>query len=219
MKNLSSKGRIGLAAVAAALCVCVGVGSALAYYSDTTSAQGTLPYDASRPKTDITEEHDPNGPTNKVITVANQKDVVSLVRVKLYFANQDVTVIASGQDWAKGSDGWLYYTQPLQAKGSVTSQLLAAVKIASPTFPSFDITVEEQAVPALWDEEQGCYKGKFATAGADGDGTAEVLMAELVPLGEGIQLEGAGPQKPAADQEAVAFEEGVPEGSAAKEVD
>lgn len=187
--------RAALAGLGAALGLSVGIGSAVAYYSDTTSAEGTLPFDASKSKTTITEEHDPEDPQNKVITVTNEKDIVCMVRVKLYFAGQDATVKATGENWAYGADGWLYHTLPLQGKGSVTSKLLADVTVTDPTFPYFDITVEQQSAPAVWDEGHGCYKGRFPVAGADGDGVVDVLMCDLTPLADGIYLSGFGASK------------------------
>lgn len=159
-----AKKQLGLAFLAIALCACVGVGVSYAYYTDTANAKGSLALSIDDPKTTVEERHDPEPDgTNKIISIESHSDVPVMVRMKLHFAerNADVQLQAErSADWAI-SDGWIYYTKPLQ-NGEVTSELKALVTVADgleKEKTQFDLTVEQQTVEAYM--EDGAYMGKF----------------------------------------------------------
>ncbi len=186
MKKRSLARRIALAGVACALCASVGVGSAFAYYTDTTNAQGSLPYSVN-PQTTITEE-EPGESTDKHISIKNTTDVPCLVRVKLFYAEQNVSVNVTGENWAQlnPDDGWLYFTAPLMNKDAATTDLFAKVDVKKETARvEFDVTVVQECVPIY--QLDGSYAGDFATA----DGKVPVKVSDMVKLPEnGVALKG-----------------------------
>lgn len=158
-----AKKQFGLAFLAIALCACVGVGVSYAYYTDTANAEGSLALSIDDPKTTVKEAHDG---TNKVISIESHSDVPVMVRMKFHFAERNVDVqlqAAESADWAI-SDGWIYYTKPLQ-NGGVTSDLKALVTVAAgleKEKTQFDLTVEQQTVEAYMVD--GAYMGNFMGA-------------------------------------------------------
>ncbi len=186
MKRIGISKRTGLACLAITLCLCMGVGTAFAYYTDTTKAQGTIPVTFENPGTHIEEE--PDG-LNKDITIVSDSDVPVLVRVKLYYAEHDASVTLvpeTAGDWATvGDDGWIYYTKPLAAKGDMSSVLKASVVLGANANPEFDLVVEQQATKAYWNEteDSGSYAGKFLGV--------EIDMSGATPIPEdGLALKG-----------------------------
>lgn len=122
-----------MAVVAAVLGVCLVATLAFAYYTDTSRAEGSVPFKAPVSTTEVEETVDG---LDKQVTVRNEGNVPAAVRVKFVYAasNTDVAVsIPSAEalgNWVAGDDGWFYYTLPLSAsglEGDVTSLLVGAV--------------------------------------------------------------------------------------------
>lgn len=164
MKRMNLIKRLGVAAVAIALCLASTVGTTFAYYTDATQAQGSLPYKWGTPTTEITE--DPDG-TNKIVSVKNTGDAPVLVRVKVIYAQSNATVTIGD----KTEDGWVfdeksewfYYTQPLWNKDDSTSKLEFAVNPieGDKSIEEFNVTILQQCAELSWHEDENSYAGTF----------------------------------------------------------
>ena len=107
-----------LAATTVALILGMGMGSAWAYFTDTTSATGAL--EILPETTHITEE---NGAGTKTIRIQNTskkpeeaKDEETQVWVRVrVFAAAELGADASGDKWSGTIDGWFTYGEPLPA--------------------------------------------------------------------------------------------------------
>ena len=106
-----------LAATTVALILGMGMGSAWAYFTDTTSATGAL--EILPETTHITEE---NKAHTKIIRIQNikkeegedTKEPPVWVRVRV-FAATELGADASGDKWSGSIDGWFTYGEPLPA--------------------------------------------------------------------------------------------------------
>lgn len=157
MKSMTSIARkVAALIVVGSLCVYALVGTAWAYYTDSTRAQGTLPFswtpsDTPPPKTEVREELDG---LNKIIRVENIGDVRALVRVAISYPGSDIedldgTVVDADvaikltEHWLDGGDGFYYYDKEV-LPGEVTEAFTVEVSwkveseadgITSPSFP------------------------------------------------------------------------------------
>lgn len=156
--------RLGAAAVAVGLCLAVGVGGAFAYYTDSTSAKGTVPVAIGTPTTEVEEGGE--GTAEKIITVKSTGDAPAAVRVQLFWGESEADVdVELGEGWVE-RDGWYYYTQPLWKKDDVTSSIVAeatAKRNSKDELPaSFDVAVVQQCAALTWDDEAKGLKADFA---------------------------------------------------------
>lgn len=164
MKNSYLTKRFGLAFLAIALCIAAGVGTTFAYYTDATSAAGSLPYNADKPQTTIEEDKDPAG---KSITLTNTSQAPSVVRVKLYFAETNADIMIYGQanaNWGFDDNdpdsGWIYYNEILWP-GETTSVLRADITSQGKdkALDDFAVNVVAQCVPVTWQDGEGDESG------------------------------------------------------------
>lgn len=182
-------GRLGAAGLAVGLCMAVGVGTTFAYYTDATSAEGSLPYTFASPSTDIDETPED---TNKNIVIENTGDVPVLVRVKLLYAQSNAAVSigeGTGGGWMHGENGWLYYTEPLWGKGDVTAPLIAAVMPVDGknSVNEFNVTVIQQCAQLQWSDDEQSYAGLFA-----GSDTPLAMSSFSQPVKIGDAIDGIG---------------------------
>ena len=99
-----------LAATTVALILGMGMGSAWAYFTDTTSATGAL--EILPETTHITEE---NGAGTKTIRIQNTSEEAPVwVRARV-FAATELGAEASGDKWSGTIDAWFTYGEPLPA--------------------------------------------------------------------------------------------------------
>lgn len=183
MKHPKSIKRLGAAALAVSLCAAVGVGTTFAYYTDATSAVGSLPYRAGTftPSSDIQESLEG---TNKTISVVNTGGAPILVRMKVLYAqsNATVTVGSVGAGWHRGDDGWFYYDQPLWNQGDATTALVAAVEplTGDNVMSEFNVTVIQQCAPVVWDQAQPASTEGEQAAEADKGSYSAVFAGNVV---------------------------------------
>ena len=220
MKRTFLKRRTALAVLAVALGMGIMVGPTLAYYTDTTQANGSLPFSYSpetppppeepeepTPPPEEPEEPTPPPPpeteireeiegTNKVIRVENVGETAAVVRVRAFYGTANATVSFAGDGWgtrADGEEGWLYCAAVLEP-GDVSEPLYINVEpVKSAAVDSFDIAIVQQCVApdeAAEGEEPG--SATFA------DGT--VVLGELARLA--AQTAGDEAENPDAGDEA-----------------
>ncbi|WP_296010718.1 hypothetical protein [uncultured Adlercreutzia sp.] len=173
------------AVVAVALVVSLGAaaGTAYAYYTDTSRANGMLSfkYDPNPPSTEVDEQ--PAG-LNKVISVRNTGDVDAMVRVKVFVPSiAGVTVEfpdAAANGWTQqvndNGEGWWYYTSPI-GPGESTPSFTAQVTIADSVDQPFDIVVVQQCTSTKGYDPLNMTLGTFA------DG-AKSIVASAFPAGD-----------------------------------
>lgn len=156
--RISKKVLIGL--VAAALCVAALTGTALAYFSDKTTASGEHPITLGY-STEINEEMDD---LDKSISVVNTGQTEVMVRVQLFYSNANgVTVTVAGANgWTEEVDAisgaHVWYYDRVLAPGSSTPVLKATVKADLEQLPTnFDVIVVSQSSPAVYDADGNPY--------------------------------------------------------------
>lgn len=139
-----------LGAAALVLTASVSVGTALAYFTTYSTAEGSVSMDMGFTQTEVEETVDSDG---KHVTVRNIGDYDCFVRARV-FAEVEVGYEA-GDGWSLGGDGYWYYSQVLGA-GESTSELLITYE-----FPedgeAFDIIVVQECAPVLYDEGGNAY--------------------------------------------------------------
>lgn len=150
MKRAYLARRIAVAALAACLFAMTAVGVSVAYYTDTSSASGSMPV-STTPDTTITEEFVGN---NKHIVIHNEEGKAPVVvRVKYVAPSGNIAEVNAVLDagWIKLSenDEWIYYAQPLLA-GEPTSELVINVTPSKNAPISFYIPVIQQYAPAYY---------------------------------------------------------------------
>lgn len=160
-----------------AISLCTVVGTAYAYYTDTSKANGMLTFSyESTPSTDIEEWKDG---TDKVVMVQNTGTALAMVRVKIFapeveglITNVENTSIPEGSSVTSGitpdkvatqgtwveHDGWWYFTAPLNYQ-ELTKALRISIDTSRVSY-AFDVAVVQQAASALVTEE-GAYYGNF----------------------------------------------------------
>ena len=125
-----------LAATTIALVLGMGVGSAWAYFTDTTTATGAL--EILPETTRITEE---NGAGTKTIRIQNTSEESPVwVRARV-FAASELGANASGDKWSGSIDGWFTYGEPLPA-GEETEALKVTFALKHPKTDEYPEGVE-----------------------------------------------------------------------------
>jgi len=101
---------ITLALLSIVLVLSMGMGSAWAYFTDSSMATGGLVIE--EPTTTLTEEY---GPTTKDIVITNTSETNAVwVRARAYIS-RDLKPGASGANWSGSIDTWYTYDVPLEA--------------------------------------------------------------------------------------------------------
>ena len=150
MKN----SRLLLTVLAGVLILSVTIGTALAYFTDWTEADGAEVVHAGHTG-EITETFDS---WIKHVTVKNTSpDVTVFIRAKVFTT---YTVECYGTNWTTvGKNEYTYYANPV-GPGETAGDILN-VKITPPTNPedgdSFNVIVVYEAVPARYHEDGTAY--------------------------------------------------------------
>lgn len=195
MKRTFLKKRTALAVLAVALGLGVMVGSTLAYYTDTTEANGSIPFsltpETPPPPVDPEEPEEPTPPppgteiqekiegTNKIIHVENVGKTDVAVRVRAFYGTANATVEFAGEGWGTraegdGEEGWLYGRTVLKPDEVSDALYIKVEPVKNAQVDSFDIAIVQQCV--VPDEVA---EGKPAAA-TFADGT--VVLDKLTPL-------------------------------------
>ena len=148
------RNKLAVTMLAVMLVLGMGVGTAWSYFTDSTTAEGSVPVHV-KPTTTITEE---NGPGTKTIRIRNTSENVPVyVRARVYAADE-LGANASGSGWSGSIDAWYDYDEPL-AVGSETQPLNVSF-----------------ALKHVYDET------KNPTGARGGDETNIVVVYECVPV-------------------------------------
>ena len=153
MKAISKRTLIALLAVM--LLIVSSVGATVAYFSDTSKAEGAATLNL-RGETKIDE----GDKDFKEIVITNTGKADLLVRVKLFGVDTSKMDVTVPSGWAAGNDGWYYFRNilpgaqsPQTTTGSpITVKLkdgLSEKEIAE-MGDSFDVTVIHEATPVVY---------------------------------------------------------------------
>ncbi len=153
------------------LCFTVGIGIAVAYFTDYEAAKGGAVLNLSG-RTEIEEAFDGN---DKLVTITNvsEDDVDMVVRVMAFGENLQYSPETAG-DWVKGNkDNVWYYTKVLK-KGESTSQLKVHVEgitkpVTDPEDPiDLEVTVVHEAERVIYTQDDEGNNVVAAPSGWDG---------------------------------------------------
>ena len=145
----------------------LGIGTALAYFTANTSAMGgqkvSLEYHA-------TPEEDISGTTKYIRITADKGSMPIYVRARAYSAyNVDYSNYQGESGWVENSDGWCYYSTPIQ-NGESTSRLVAAISFpVAENGDSANVIVVYEYTPAQYDEDGNPLTPDFSTASEGGE--------------------------------------------------
>ena len=154
MKNKLNKKTIGLLAVSLLMVACIGIGSALAYFTTYTEAKGGAKLDLKFQKTNIAEEVKEG---NKILKVKNSENAAAAyVRIKVVVAEQfkNDLVYSEKSDikkWTPGNDGYYYYADIVEP-GAETTELYVNVLGVKAT-DDFNVIVIQESTPVLYKED------------------------------------------------------------------
>lgn len=154
MKNLNKKSAALLIAVAVLLLATIS--GTLAYLTDRTEAV-TNTFAPTQVKTEIEEDFD--GKIKSSIVIKNDaKSIKVYIRVALVgnWVNKDGQItrpwdgtFTLGENWVKSTtDGYYYYTKPVEAGDSTTDLLGSSIEATTENGETLVITVIHQAVQA-----------------------------------------------------------------------
>lgn len=144
-----------MAAATLALTGTLSVGSAMAYFTSYSTAEGSVKINMGFTETVPHEEVDSGG---KHVTIENTGDYDCFVRVKA-FAPVELTYSAPDGGWSEGEDGYWYYDEILPAGQTTTKELNITYE-----FPEgkekpeeFNVIVIQECSPVLYDENGNPY--------------------------------------------------------------
>lgn len=172
MRKQSLAKRLALM-MSVALALSLGVaGTAYAYYTDSTKAEGmmTFSYDPNPPTTEVDETVEG---TNKIISVRNTGEVDAMVRVKVFDPHIPGLNVSyeNTEGWNQAvndnEEEWWYYTEPLAPKAATPAfKVIVTTEVGAKLPQSFDIVVVQQCTDArsfgTIDEEGHTVLGTFA---------------------------------------------------------
>ena len=146
-----------LAATTVALVLGMGMGSAWAYFTDTTTATGSL--QIMPETTRITEE---NGGGTKTIRIQNTSEKAPVwVRARV-FAAAELGADASGEKWSGSIDGWYTYgevlpagqeTEPLTVKFALKDGKTDENQEGAETGDEMNVVVVYECVPVTYNTD------------------------------------------------------------------
>lgn len=151
MKKMNRK-TIGLVAAALMLVATIGVGSALAYFTTYTRAEGSKELTLNFSETEINEKIIDK---QKVISLSNTGEADIYVRVKALVGEDHPIVYSEPENagkWVPGADGFYYYTDIL-APGEATSEILVGFTLADENAASFNVIIVQESTVVLYDED------------------------------------------------------------------
>lgn len=147
MKNKMNKKTIGLVAAALMLVATIGVGSALAYFTTFSVANGGKTLELNFTKSNIDEEIDFD---KKIIQIENIGDTATYVRIKPLSGDKHPVAMESEEtrgSWKVADDGYYYYKDILQP-GDTTSSITFSFSLEGNE--SFNVIIVQESTPVLY---------------------------------------------------------------------
>ena len=154
----AAKKRMILLVVALVLVLSMTVGLTMAYFSDSTEAEGGIPVTLGGQTTIIEKQSD----DNKVIQIKNTGETDVVVRVAVYGPTE---ISYSGSGWTDGGDGYYYYDSILPA-GETSSKLTAKWDVPEDLGDDYAVVVIQESDQAVYDASGSIVKPKAEPAWA-----------------------------------------------------
>ena len=148
---MKGKYNLLLGILAVCLILSAGIGSATAYFTTYSTAEGGQLLDLG----DSTKIEEQVSNWTKHLKISSDKESEPVfVRARAICGSQYALVYSGGDGWSDGGDGWWYYGPILYAEGSTT---VLDVKIENipedaKEGDSFNVVVYYQSTPVLYDE-------------------------------------------------------------------
>jgi predicted ribosomally synthesized peptide with SipW-like signal peptide len=172
---------ISLAVCALALAAGLSVKPAMAYFTDYTTAGGTVKISIADPSTDLTESV---SDFTKRITITNTGEADCFIRVvaiapegyRLEMEND------SEGGWSHDSDGYYYYNKPVAPGGETTVlniRISGYEQITSQTpgqevLPSdFNVIILQESTKVLYDKDGSAYPADWTLESGTGSNSQE----------------------------------------------
>ena len=130
------KRRIILLVVASALVLSLTVGLALAYFSDSTAAEGGKPVTLGGQTTIVEQQKD----NSKVIRIQNTGETDVVVRVAVYGPTE---IKYTGSGWTKSGDFW-YYDKVLPV-GATSDPITATWEVPKDLGDDYNVVVVQES--------------------------------------------------------------------------
>lgn len=159
MKMKITKKTICLAA-ALVLLGSLTVGTALAYFTTYTQAEGGIVLDLGFTET-IPEENVVNGA--KQVTIKNTGDYECYVRMKALVGDSyTISYTEPGAEgkWTPGAEGFYYYSDILAPKTGESSRIdvnISFPEVKDGKAPAFNVIIIQECTPVLYDNEGNPY--------------------------------------------------------------
>ena len=158
MRNKMNKRTIGLIAAALMLVATIGVGSALAYFTTYTTANGKKELSLEFAETDLKEEM---GDGVKKLTIKNAENAERCyVRLRALVGDDFKDRIkylepSENKKWTVADDGYVYYKNILEP-GEVATEIDVLFNLDKLT-DSFNIIIIQESTPVQYDAEGNAY--------------------------------------------------------------
>lgn len=138
----------------------MSVGTALAYFTTYTQAEGGIVLNIGFAET-IPEETVVNGA--KQVTIKNTGDIECYVRMKALVGDSyaiSYTEPEAEGKWTPGADGFYYYSDVLGAKTGETSRIdvnITFPEVKDGKAPTFNVIIIQEWTPVLYDNDGNPY--------------------------------------------------------------
>ncbi len=181
MKQMRKKTIICLVAAAAVLVGTVSIGSAMAYFTAYTQAEGGVVLDLGFTETTPVEKVVDGV---KQVVIKNTGDFDCYVRMKALVGDSYAVTYTEPDGagkWTPEADGFYYYSDIVKAKTGVTTQLDVNITFPVPengVAPDFNVILVQECTPVLFDADGNPY--------ADWSKTADVLKT-IIKGEEGLE--------------------------------
>lgn len=155
MKKTGRIRNILLISFAVIFVAAAGIGEASAYFTTYARAKGAHTIDLGY-RTRIEEEFDS---WTKRVTIENTKGSPVYIRARAYSGDQYELTYSSDGGWEMGTDGWYYYTQPVEVDNStsVLNVLISGIPQEAVDGDEFNIVVVYESTPVRYDENGDPY--------------------------------------------------------------
>jgi len=140
------KRRTILLVVAIALVLSMTVGLTLAYFSDSTAAEGGIPVTLGGQTTIVEKQPTDN---SKYIQILNTGDTDVVVRVSV-FGPTEITY--DGEGWTEGNSGYWYYDSILHPE-ELSDPITATWKVPEDLGDDYNVVVIQESDQVVYDND------------------------------------------------------------------
>ncbi len=162
-----------LIAAAAIVLSMTAVKPAIAYFTDTMTAEGTIPIKITDSTTKIKEKV---SEMTKHVVISNTGDYDIFVRAKAIAPDSCTITPTLNEGWSKGDGEYYYYNKPL-APGEETATELE-LKISNDSNLDFNVVVVQEAVKALYNADGSAQPIDWSTGKISTSNEATIPAAE-----------------------------------------